>query len=240
MHREGGQAHGETPHHALVLAPRLPADDRADVRRGAAHVEGERVLEPGEPGDPGRSDHACSRAGEERERRMRGRVLQDALSIPVAPPALASYEDGAAAGPAMAKDAQADPAILERLKSLGYLGGDTAPGASSGETVSSPQGERNLAGISFESGEYEKAAAAYRKLIEQNPEDGALHASLSGALGALGRYDEALAAIETAIRLEPLNAEAYHNRGQVYYDQDQYDLAVADYTKAIELDPDYA
>ena len=76
VHGQGGEAYGEAADDALVLSLRLAADDRADVRRRPAHVERERVLEPGEGGDPRRPDDARCRAGEEREGRMLGGLVE--------------------------------------------------------------------------------------------------------------------------------------------------------------------
>jgi predicted AlkP superfamily pyrophosphatase or phosphodiesterase len=56
-------------------------------------------------------------------RDMPGRVLEEGLDIAAAPRQVASYEDGAARADSNTRaDAEVDPAILERLRSLGYLG----------------------------------------------------------------------------------------------------------------------
>ena len=59
-----------------MLATCVAVDDRAHVRRRAAHVERERVLEARERGEPRRAHDAGGRAGEEGERRVRRRLLQ--------------------------------------------------------------------------------------------------------------------------------------------------------------------
>jgi len=135
-------------------------------------------------------------------RDMPGRFLSEAFVDVAEPERVATYESGAKA-PAAAThgDAAADAALLEHLKSLGYLSG------------SSPKGDRNLAAVSFEQGDYRKAAQLYKALVDQEPDDAGLRASFAGALGALGRYEEALAQLDASIRLDPLNPEAYHNRG---------------------------
>jgi tetratricopeptide (TPR) repeat protein len=166
-------------------------------------------------------------AGLPRAADMPGRVLADALDLPPPPAAVASYETGERVASAGANDAAVDPAILERLRSLGYIGTD------------SPKGERNLAAIHFESGRYAEAAAAYAEQVRQHPEDGDLHASLAGALGALGRYDEALTELDAAVRLAPLNPEAYHNRAVIYERQGKRDDAIREYRAALRYSPQY-
>lgn len=174
-------------------------------------------------------------------RDMKGRVLEEAFSRDA--PArrwvktrVATYE-GEGGGPARPDlepetgDEAVAAAQLEHLKSLGYLGGD--------EPMSSPQGDRNLAAIQFENGNYRQAAEMYRALVEADPEDAALRTSLAGALGALGRYAEARRELEKAIELEPLNVEAYHNRAVIYEREGRPDLAVADYERALRYQPQY-
>ncbi len=75
MHGERGKPNREAADGALVLAARRAVDDRADVGRGAAHVERQRVVDAGEPCDLRGPDHACRWTGEKRERGMSGRLL---------------------------------------------------------------------------------------------------------------------------------------------------------------------
>ena len=170
-------------------------------------------------------------------RDMPGRVLTEGLDLSVPGPAVATYETGSAAGAPSARDAAADPEIVERLRSLGYVGPETAP--IPGAARRSPQGERNLAAMHFESGRHAEAVAAYSRLVELNPKDASLHTSLAGALGALGRYDEAAKHLDIAIRLEPLNVEAYHNRAVIDERQGRREAAIAQYRRAVLYNPQY-
>jgi tetratricopeptide (TPR) repeat protein len=160
---------------------------------------------------------------------MPGRVLTEALEVNPAPRTVASYETGRqlVAAPGGAKERAVDTAVLEHLRSLGYL--DTQ----------SPRGDRNLAAVQFQNGHYAEAAKSYADLVRQSPGDGALHASLGGALGALGRFDEALEELNAAVRLEPLNPEAYHNRGAIYERQGKPEAAVTEYRTALRYSPQY-
>jgi tetratricopeptide (TPR) repeat protein len=152
---------------------------------------------------------------------------------------VATYESGVAQ-PAGGQDAAVDPQILERLKSLGYVGDSPAKaGASAAPTTRSPLGERNLAGLLFEQGRHEEALAAYERLVQSEPDDATLRTSLAGALGALGRYDEAMKQLDAAIRLDPLNVEAYHNRGAVFERRNDPRAAVEEYRRAVRYSPQY-
>src|SRR5262249_4702369 len=143
------------------------------------------------------------------------------------PRTVASYETGERVAAEAKTDAAVDPAVLERLRSLGYLG------------AQSPKGDRNLAAVAFEAGRYAGAAQASQELGPPQPRHGALRASYAGALGALGRYDEALERLAAAIRLEPLNAEAYHNRATIYERQGKREAAITEYRTALRYNPQY-
>jgi predicted AlkP superfamily phosphohydrolase/phosphomutase/Tfp pilus assembly protein PilF len=179
-------------------------------------------------------------AGLPAARDMPGRVIAEALDVSIPGPAVATYETGAGAVQA-AQDAQADPKILERLKSLGYIGG--APGGSvpspGAAGPRSPTGERNIAALHFEAGRYKEAAEAYRKLLADDPKDASLHTSLAGTLGAMGLYDEAAKHLELAMKLDPLNVEAYHNRAVIFERQGKKEQAIELYRKAVRYNAQY-
>ena len=166
-------------------------------------------------------------AGVAPARDMPGRVLTEGLTIAQPPRTVASFEHGQQAKAGATGDAAVDPAILEHLRSLGYL------------DAHSPKGDRNLAAVHFQAGRYEEAAKAYAELIKASPNDGGLRASYAGTLGALGRYDAAMEQLDLAIQLEPLNPEPYHNRGVIYEKRGQRDAAVREYQTALRYNPQY-
>ena len=159
---------------------------------------------------------------------MPGHVLADALDVTVLPP-IPSYETSASTAAATpgSGDAEADPEIVKKLTSLGYIG------------AKSPTGDRNLAGVHFEQGQFEAAAREYAALVQQSPDDSSLRASYAGALGALGRYDAALEQLDKAIALEPVNVEAYHNRAVIHERKGERDAAIRDYQTAVRYNPSY-
>ncbi len=166
-------------------------------------------------------------SGLSRARDMGGRVLSEGLDLGVEPRSVASYETGAHVAVADAVDREVDAAVLERLRSLGYL------------DAQSPKGDRNIAAVLFQEGRYAEAVQAYEALVRENPEDGALRASFGGALGALGRYDESLDQLNIAVEHAPLNPEAYHNRGVIYEKQGRREAAIDEYRAALRYSPQY-
>jgi tetratricopeptide (TPR) repeat protein len=166
---------------------------------------------------------------------MPGRVLSESL-LDAHPTRIASYERSGAKRAATKPDAGANEEIVERLRSLGYLGAGT-----SAETPSrrSPENDRTLAALHFKAGRLQEAAAAYGHLLAEEPDDAALHASLAGVLGALGRDAEALKHVERALALQPLNAEALHNRGVLHERGGDRSAAERDYRSALVYEPSY-
>ena len=160
-------------------------------------------------------------------RDMPGRVLEEALGDAPKLERIATYETTATAHAEGGQSSPEDRAILERLESLGYLGGR------------SEGSERNLAALDFEAGRFDKAAEAYRKLVAANPKDATLRTSLAGALGALGRTEEAVRELEEAIRLDPTSAEAHHNRAVIFERAGKKEAAIADYRTALRYQPQY-
>ena len=155
--------------------------------------------------------------------------------------AVATYETGIAAAREL-EDATVTPEILERLKSLGYLGGSGAgvPGPrEAANSPRSPKGERTLAALDFEAGRYDAAIDAYERLLREAPKDASLHTSLAGALGAVGRLDEAMRHLDTAVQLAPLSVEAYHNRAVILERRGRLEEAVEQYRTALRYRPGY-
>lgn len=66
-------------------------------------------------------------------------------------------------------------------------------------------------------GELERAAEAYRRAIEAEPEFAEAHANLGAVLARLGREDEAIAAYERALRIKPQLTAARVNLGLAHY-----------------------
>ena len=220
---------GELPEDPSKLRDMRRVSERYHRIEGILYMYGYRVKPHSRFNEPKQLDIAptlLTLEGLSPARDMPGRVLTEALDVKPEPRVVASYETGERVA-GNNQDRSVDPAILEHLRALGYLDTD------------SPKGDRNLAAVLFQSGRYAEAADAYKKLVEENPKDGGLRASLAGALGALGRYDESLAQLDKSIELEPLNPEAYHNRGVIYEKQGKRDEAIEAYRTALRYNPQY-
>jgi tetratricopeptide (TPR) repeat protein len=179
-------------------------------------------------------------------REMPGRVLAEGFVRLEAPERVATFEATPRERSGVARDAAADQAMLEHLRSLGYLAGarrDEAPGAASTVPapagISSPQADRNLAAIAFQEKRYEEAERRYRALAQADPGDAGLRSSLAGVLGALGRYEEAMHELDAALARDPINPEGYHNKGALLERLGRRDQAIEQYRTAVRYRPDF-
>src|SRR5439155_1393033 len=117
--------------------------ERYHRREGIVYLYGNRVRPRGRLDQPRQLDVTptlLALAGLAPARDMPGRVWTEGLDVNAEPPSVASYETERSRGGEGATDAAVDPAILERLRSLGYLG------------ARSPEGDRNLAALHSEAG----------------------------------------------------------------------------------------
>jgi tetratricopeptide (TPR) repeat protein len=165
-------------------------------------------------------------AGLPAAKNMPGRVLMEVLDLPELP-RISSYEEGDSVADQVEGDPGVDDQILERLRSLGYL--DTT----------APRSEKVLAGVMFEEGRLNEALSAYRELLEENPADGALLASIGAVLGEMGRFDEAEEYLDRAVEITPLNVSAYHNRGVIQEKRGEPEAAIASYRTALRYRPEF-
>lgn len=96
----------------------------------------------------------------------------------------------------------------------------------------------NLATDLLESGEYNKALAAFNQCIEIN---GSTEAYLGRGRAFLGKgdYDQAINDFSKAVTLKPDHGEAYKNLTDAFSKKDDSDQAIVNYNKSIDLKPDY-
>ncbi len=87
------------------------------------------------------------------------------------------------------------------------------------------------------SGKIDRALEIYRKLANEDPWQGSVHARLGWILGRLGQRDEALAALQKAYELAPDSAEYRINLSSTFLELDRPDEARELLHSAIEIDP---
>jgi tetratricopeptide (TPR) repeat protein len=88
---------------------------------------------------------------------------------------------------------------------------------------------------------YQKAFAAYDKLIVLKPDDAGNYNNYALALAADKKLDEAKVKLAKAVELDPAGAGKYHyNLGALLMNSSQTDGALEEFRKAIQADPNYA
>jgi tetratricopeptide (TPR) repeat protein len=90
-------------------------------------------------------------------------------------------------------------------------------------------------------GYYQKAFAAFDKLIELKPDNAGTYNNYALALAADKKLDDARAKLAKAVELDPMGAGKYHyNLGALLMNSSQTDGALEEFKKSIEADPNYA
>jgi tetratricopeptide (TPR) repeat protein len=85
--------------------------------------------------------------------------------------------------------------------------------------------------------ELDRAAAAYRRAIELDPQYAEAHANLGAVLARLGRYDEAVASYTRALNINPRLHAARLNLGLAHYRAGALTAAVETFRTAHAADP---
>ena len=87
---------------------------------------------------------------------------------------------------------------------------------------------------------FEKAVAAYKKLIASTPDDAVSHFNLGRAYNKLNKDEEAEKSFETAVKLKPEEVEFLSVLGGSRIKLAKYHEALVPLKKALELDPENA
>jgi tetratricopeptide (TPR) repeat protein len=74
----------------------------------------------------------------------------------------------------------------------------------------------NLANLYYQDGDFIKAEAAFKTIIEQEPEFGQTYYSYGLLLAELNRYNEAISQMKKAIKYMPENIRVYYNISLMY------------------------
>lgn len=85
---------------------------------------------------------------------------------------------------------------------------------------------------------FEKAVAAYEKIIKKNEKDDAAYYNMGRALNKLDEDEDAAKALKEAVKLKPEDTLYQTELGAILNKLAQYDEAVRALKKALEIDPD--
>lgn len=148
------------------------------------------------------------------------------------------------------KAEQPDPAAVQRLQALGYLGA-FAPvtGAGAGDDPKDHVAEYrqyresfNRALLLLGKGSFAEAAAQLQRIVKLNVRAFEAHLYLGNAYSGLGKADAALGEYDAASQLNPALATPHIEAAKVLANRKDYAAAIIRARKALELSPqsDYA
>lgn len=89
---------------------------------------------------------------------------------------------------------------------------------------------------SFKRGDWIQAEAAYRRALEETPQNAYVLVQLARTLVGQGRYEEAEDFCQTAIHLDDSVAEAHITLGNIALRSKDSQAAEREFRKALELD----
>lgn len=104
----------------------------------------------------------------------------------------------------------------------------------------SGKGKKDAAPVRTKDSEkaFEKAVAAYKKILAKNPKDDAAQFNLGRAYNKLNEDEDAMKALREAVKLKPDDTEYQTEYGAILMKLAKYDEAVAALKKANSLDPE--
>jgi protein O-GlcNAc transferase len=105
------------------------------------------------------------------------------------------------------------------------------------------EAQQNLSRLLFDTEQFERAEASYRREIELTPEHFGPRHQLGIVFDRMGRYAEAIELFKQAILLNPNSGASYSSLGAAYINLDQASgetvaLAHANYEKAVAVEPE--
>jgi tetratricopeptide (TPR) repeat protein len=94
-----------------------------------------------------------------------------------------------------------------------------------------------LAGLYFDTGQYEKAQASIRHAIKIAPSRWDYHYIQGLIEMSLGQFDSAEESLETSVRLNPSAADAHDQLGEIAMRRNDFTSAIQQFSRAAELAP---
>jgi tetratricopeptide (TPR) repeat protein len=97
----------------------------------------------------------------------------------------------------------------------------------------------NMAAALTDSGQFDRAIDAYRRVIERQPDLFDVHLGYAKALQAAGRHDEAITAVQQAVRIRPDQHKTFNLLGAWCLAADRLQEAEAALQAAVRIRPEY-
>ncbi|MES2794273.1 MAG: sulfatase-like hydrolase/transferase, partial [Planctomycetota bacterium] len=145
------------------------------------------------------------------------------------------------------RDVHYTPVDLQKLRSLGYLGGASVPAAAeSGKPLSDVKDMIGYYNAEIEArkllqdGHAEQAMTELRRVTAAAPEFMPAWLTLGSALQSQGHFDEAIEVYQAALKAKPDAADPHFDLAKLYGSRGDKAKAAEQYLAALKNDPNYA
>jgi len=137
-----------------------------------------------------------------------------------------------------AATAEIDEETRRKLMSLGYIGGDAAPGSEEPvpRKLIRVMEKMNLSARLANEGLIDKAIEGFREVIKIDQKNTEAYINLAQCYEGLGKYDEAITHFEIAASFKPDDPVTINDIGTCYTKKMDFGKALDQFNKAIELD----
>jgi len=142
------------------------------------------------------------------------------------------------------EQAELDPARVESLRALGYLGSDSGNSNRKEKALVDPKDEIDFANqlhdflIDLEADRYEAAFTGLRDITQRYPSDaGTAYLEFGRALVHREKFQEAVPILRTAVEKNPDSSMAHYELGLALLKTDQWEAALPEIQAAVERKP---
>ena len=136
-----------------------------------------------------------------------------------------------------------DPAQMEKLRALGYMGSDMGNAKSGEANLIDPKDRIEIANrlgrdlVDVEEDRFDEAIADLRDMAAHESDVPQVYLQLGQALIHLKRYEEAIPFLRTAAEKAPQSSESYYQLGVAYVNLEQYRNALEAMQAAVTRNP---
>ncbi len=142
--------------------------------------------------------------------------------------------------------AKLNPMQAEKLRALGYVGGDTGPGHEGKIGGIDPKDRIEIANLmhdgilQVEQGEYQAAIQSLQRLLETETDSAIAYVQLGTAWSRLKNYEKALPILRKAVELKSDSTIAQYELGLALYETGDAKDAAAQFEKVVAKSPRWA
>ena len=139
-----------------------------------------------------------------------------------------------------------DPETVERLESLGYVGGTVTEEFSFDQTKTDPKDlleyhylNERTNHLLMRTKDYDKLELCAKKMMELQPDSFSSNEKMGLTAMAKKEYSRATVYLQKAAEIDPGNAKIHCRLGAAYKENGEYEKALRNLNRAIELKPQY-